>query len=123
MNSAGRCPGAYGLTAVSAFTMRPMIRPTCVPRLVNATITAAPTRPPAIAYSTVVRPSSLRRNARSFALMIFAFIVVVPDSIVDDCLITFPARAPGGAIDQTRHAIRQVTAICDGTRWCDQEFL
>ncbi len=41
-----------------------MMPPTRTPSARNAAITAAPTSPPAMAYSTVVSPSSSRTNAR-----------------------------------------------------------
>ncbi len=44
-------------------------RPPC-PRSVKAVMTAAPTRPPAMAYSTVVNPSSSRMKA----MILFIFV-------------------------------------------------
>src|SRR5688572_1244991 len=42
-----------------------MTSATSRPSRLNAPMTPAPTRPPAMAYSTVVKPSSSRRKARS----------------------------------------------------------
>jgi hypothetical protein len=60
---------------VKALTIAEMTRLTCTPKRLNAPITPAPTRPPAMAYSTVVKPSSSRMNFMSFFIWFFLFLL------------------------------------------------